>query len=423
MNGLQHLFYDTSRVLLWPALIAVALCLIWTAIEAGVFLYELWLRFRFRSLDALEGRALRARRAFAEGKPRTAYRALQENRYSLIVMRFLFSLIHNYQTERLEAKPLKLLQESEFATLKRLERTRILVRLGPILGLMGTLILLSPALLGLSQGNAEQFITSLTTAFSLTILGLLIGVVAFTISIVRDRIYAQDLSDLEYLVELLEGTSGRLTAGRRRTKKGIWEADPPAQELTEEPEAQGSKATQPQAQVPPQPPQPEAQPQAQEREAAPPQTEEPEAQPEAQPAQPEATPRPAPEAAQQPTPEVAPQPTAAQPDVQPEMRPAEPEAPPIPEASAFTQPASPPPPTATPRPAPDESFGDIDEPDAFAPDCPTTLPATPLLSWPEASQPGDTRGFLSIDEPTLIWPADEDPFAELGPVDDPSQPS
>ena len=226
MNGLQQVIYDASRVLLWPVLIAALACLVWVLIELGFFLYELYLRFRYRDLDALEARTLRARRAFQDGKPRTAYRYLQENNYSIVVARFLFDLIRNYQTERLAAKPLKLLQEYEFFTVKRLERTRILVRVGPMLGLMGTLIPLSPALIGLASGNTTQLAENLTTAFSVTVIGLLIGGIAFVISIVRDRMYSQDISDMEYLLELLEGGGERLQSGRRRSKKGTWDADP-----------------------------------------------------------------------------------------------------------------------------------------------------------------------------------------------------
>jgi biopolymer transport protein ExbB/TolQ len=226
VNGLQQVIYDASRVLLWPVLVAALACLVWVLIEFGFFLYELYLRFRYRDLDALESRTLRARRAFRDGKPRTAYRYLQENNYSIVVARFLFDLIRNYQTERLAAKPLKLLQEYEFYTVKRLERTRILVRVGPMLGLMGTLIPLSPALIGLASGNTTQLAENLTTAFSVTVIGLLIGGIAFIISIVRDRMYSQDISDMEYLLELLEGGAERLRSGRRRNKNGVWDADP-----------------------------------------------------------------------------------------------------------------------------------------------------------------------------------------------------
>ena len=226
MNGLQQFIYEISKVLLWPVLVAAIACLLWVLIEAGFFLYEVYLRFRYRDLDALETRALRARKAFQDGKPRTAYRYLQENNYSLIVARFLFDLIRNYQTQRLAAKPLKLLQDYEFYTLKRLERTRILVRLGPMLGLMGTLIPLSPALVGLATGNTAQLSENLVTAFSVTVIGLLIGGIAFVISIVRDRMYSQDISDMEYMLELLEGGDVRLKSGRKRNKKGVWDSEP-----------------------------------------------------------------------------------------------------------------------------------------------------------------------------------------------------
>jgi len=226
MNGLQQFIYEISKVLLWPVLIAAVACLLWVLIETGFFLYEVYLRFRYRDLDALETRALRARKAFIDGKPRTAYRYLQENNYSLIVARFLFDLIRNYQTQRLAAKPLKLLQDYEFYTLKRLERTRILVRLGPMLGLMGTLIPLSPALIGLATGNTAQLSENLVTAFSVTVIGLLIGGIAFVISIVRDRMYSQDISDMEYMLELLEGGDVRLKSGRKRNKKGVWDSEP-----------------------------------------------------------------------------------------------------------------------------------------------------------------------------------------------------
>ena len=207
-------------------LVATIICLVWVLIEFGAMLYEVWLRFRYRDLDALQSRALRARKAFADGKPRTAYRYLQENTYSLVVARFIYDLIRNYQGERLEAKPLKLLQEYEFYSIKRLERTRMLTRLGPMLGLMGTLIPLAPALVGLAQGNIAKLSANLVTAFSVTVLGLLIGGLAFVVSLVRDRMYSQDISDMEYMLELLQGDDTRLPAGRRRRTDGVWDDQP-----------------------------------------------------------------------------------------------------------------------------------------------------------------------------------------------------
>jgi biopolymer transport protein ExbB/TolQ len=44
----------------------------------------------------------------------------------------------------------------------------------------------------------------LVVAFSSTVLGLFIGAIAFLVVVVRDRLYTQDLSDLDYILDLLE---------------------------------------------------------------------------------------------------------------------------------------------------------------------------------------------------------------------------
>lgn len=225
-DDIQQMIYDAASVMLYPVLIALLACLVWVLIEVGVFIYELVLRYRSRDVEALEISALRAREAFTDGKPRAAYRYLKDTTYSIVVTKFLFDLIRNYQTERLAAKPLKLLQEYEFYTVKRLERTRILTRIGPVLGLMGALIPLAPALRGLAEGDVTSLAGNLELAFSVAVLGLFVGGLAYAVSLVRDRIYSQDISDLEYLLEILEGNATRLESGRRRDASGAWEVDP-----------------------------------------------------------------------------------------------------------------------------------------------------------------------------------------------------
>ncbi|MEA2076081.1 MAG: MotA/TolQ/ExbB proton channel family protein [Euryarchaeota archaeon] len=97
----------------------------------------------------------------------------------------------------------KLLQDHEVEITKRLERTRLMIRIGPMLGLMGTLIPLGPALLGLSAGNMEQLANNLVIAFTSTVVGLLIGVVSLVVTAVRRRWYKEDMNDMEYMAEIL----------------------------------------------------------------------------------------------------------------------------------------------------------------------------------------------------------------------------
>ncbi len=80
---------------------------------------------------------------------------------------------------------------------RRLERTRILVRAGPALGLMGTLIPLAPGLAALGHGDVATLATDLRTAFAATTIGLLVGTVAFALTLTRTRMYTEDLTALE----------------------------------------------------------------------------------------------------------------------------------------------------------------------------------------------------------------------------------
>ena len=97
----------------------------------------------------------------------------------------------------------RLLVEKEVEMMKKLEIPRMLVRVGPILGLMGTLIPLGPALLGLSAGNIEQLANNLVVAFTTTVVGLLIGAVSMVVATVRQRWYTEDMNDMEYVAEKL----------------------------------------------------------------------------------------------------------------------------------------------------------------------------------------------------------------------------
>ena len=136
-------------------------------------------------------------------------------------------LVRMVPAKRSEDRLSKTLADFDYESLRRLERTRVLVRAGPALGLMGTLIPLAPGLAALAEGNVQELTLDLRLAFSITIVGLLIGAVAFGISLVRDRLYGQDLSDLEYMVamiapgdEAVTETELVRTLGRARRRPG-----------------------------------------------------------------------------------------------------------------------------------------------------------------------------------------------------------
>ncbi len=87
---------------------------------------------------------------------------------------------------------------------RRLDRTRVMVRAGPAVGLMGTLIPLAPGLASLGNGNYTQLAGDLKVAFAATVVGILVGTGAFTLTLVRTRVYTEDLASLERAVAARE---------------------------------------------------------------------------------------------------------------------------------------------------------------------------------------------------------------------------
>jgi biopolymer transport protein ExbB/TolQ len=66
---------------------------------------------------------------------------------------------------------------------------------------MGTLIPLAPGLAALSDGDVGKLAENLRDAFGATVVGLLVGTVAFGLTLARTRMYTEDLVELEQGVE------------------------------------------------------------------------------------------------------------------------------------------------------------------------------------------------------------------------------
>ena len=93
----------------------------------------------------------------------------------------------------------KCLEDVELDIARRLASLTFSTRLGPMLGLVGTLVPLGPALTGLAAGDIQTLSGNLVIAFTTTVFGILIGGFAYAASVVRRSWYEQDLSDLEFV--------------------------------------------------------------------------------------------------------------------------------------------------------------------------------------------------------------------------------
>lgn len=97
----------------------------------------------------------------------------------------------------------KLLADYEIAADKDLAISKTLTKMGPMLGLMGTLIPMGPALVGLSTGDIASMAYNMQVAFATTVVGLFCAAIGFITQQVKQRWYLQDMTNLEFLVELL----------------------------------------------------------------------------------------------------------------------------------------------------------------------------------------------------------------------------
>lgn len=81
-----------------------------------------------------------------------------------------------------------------------LAKYRMLIKFGPMLGLMGTLIPMGPALVGLAVGDIASMAYNMQVAFATTVIGMLVAGIGLCALQLNQRYYAVYLNDLEFIV-------------------------------------------------------------------------------------------------------------------------------------------------------------------------------------------------------------------------------
>ena len=168
IRGILHLVAD---ILVWPVFAGLILLIAIALIALGATAREAWERRRGQRPPREE----QTRQALAEA-------VNSEDR--LLATEAVIA-----RAERLAWTPIL--------------RLRLLVRLGPALGLMGTLIPMAYALQGLSEGNLPSLAGNLVTAFAATVIGLAISVVAYLMAAVREEWTRADLERVTLEAETL----------------------------------------------------------------------------------------------------------------------------------------------------------------------------------------------------------------------------
>ena len=98
-----------------------------------------------------------------------------------------------------------LVLESEERARATLSGSRMLVKVGPSLGLIGTLIPMGTALAALASGNLDAMAGQMVVAFTTTIIGIACGTVAFVVLTVRQHWVNEAVREQRYLAERVVG--------------------------------------------------------------------------------------------------------------------------------------------------------------------------------------------------------------------------
>nr|WP_320012180.1 MotA/TolQ/ExbB proton channel family protein [uncultured Desulfobulbus sp.] len=188
---LKTFIYLVSSSLLYPVLLMLSILVLVVIVQAGNFFAEWLERTRLKSGAAID-------------LPGALQSAQTENIVSHRVKRYLKSLHATQQTAAdCELAVENLLQSTTLELWKSMDKLRLLVRTGPSLGLIGTLIPMGTGLAALGQGDMTKLSSDLVIAFTTTVVGLAVGTVAFCFYTVRRRWLEEDIKNMELATELM----------------------------------------------------------------------------------------------------------------------------------------------------------------------------------------------------------------------------
>ena len=194
MNGLIGLLFAVCNVLLIPVILVLLAFLGWTVVLFGGFLRETWARRGARK--TLDRALAAAKRGAAPAELWTTLRAARSG----LAPAFCAHAVPGTADPSILAHAVA---ELEHGITDVMARLSLLTRVGPMLGLMGTLIPLGPALAGLAAGDMQGMAQNLVVAFTTTVIGVLVGALSYAIGLVRRAWYARDLCDLEFVCQRL----------------------------------------------------------------------------------------------------------------------------------------------------------------------------------------------------------------------------
>lgn len=193
--------HAVTQCLLTPVLVVLSLFFIYALINMGILFAEYYKRRKgkfeikqfINQILAVKGRK----------NDEEIIKIIEEGNIPKRHKEVLKTLVgsSNVSKDFRESLAIKLVEDEGLWASKKLERTDIIAKISPAIGLMGTLIPLGPGLTALGSGDIQSLAQHLLIAFDAAVLGMAAAAVAFITSKIRRRWYEEDISNLETLVD------------------------------------------------------------------------------------------------------------------------------------------------------------------------------------------------------------------------------
>jgi biopolymer transport protein ExbB/TolQ len=198
---LENGLFALGQVLRFPVMALLWVCVAAVLFMAGSAVVEFLARRRERQGFDVE--------AWLEHGPVLGAEPPRRDRLPAALQRLVGEIEKGKAEGRLAAGGLEhLVLANEERARATLSGSRLLVKVGPSLGLLGTLIPMGTALASLATGNLDAMAGQMVVAFTTTIIGLACGTAAFVILSVRQHWVAETVREQRFIAERVAAELG-----------------------------------------------------------------------------------------------------------------------------------------------------------------------------------------------------------------------
>ena len=194
---LTNVLHEVGQILLIPCMVVLFLLMIVSVWQLGDVLIEALMERKSHKMDG--AKVLLS----LSGKRRDEIKSILEKANIPKLQKDSLLLLCDQAggEEELSILAQCLLSAEEARCAASLRPTELVVKLGPMFGLLGTLIPLGPGIVALGMGDTATLSSAMAVAFDTTIAGIISAAVCFVISGVRKRWYTEQMATLEALME------------------------------------------------------------------------------------------------------------------------------------------------------------------------------------------------------------------------------